>query len=399
MWQEIGARLPRGRARYTPLMHAQSPPQPGAAARAALLRWFGKHAADLPWRRQRNPYRIWLAEVMLMQTRVSTVLRYYERFLTALPTLTALADAPLDTVLKQWEGLGYYARARNLHQAARLIQGQHGGVIPHQYELLLALPGIGPYSAAAIASIAFGQATAAVDGNVRRVLTRLLDDGGDIRKGETQRRLARVAQDWLDRTAPGRHNEALMELGQRICRPRSPHCADCPLRPHCRAYARGTVPLRPVRSPRPPPRPELHLGALITDAQGRLLLRQRSASERLGRLWAFPGGEISLRDEAAESTPPAHAPRELARILRDQLGCGVTVGAFFSQAPLRITGVRGWLFVYHTTLPSGYWPVHANIRWLGREARARASFARAERVALAAWEAPLRLKETAQEED
>ena len=130
-----------------------------ATARAALLGWFAEQAADLPWRRQRTPYRIWLAEVMLMQTRVATVLRYYERFLAAFPTLAALADAPLDTVLKQWEGLGYYARARNLQRTARLIQGQYGGAIPRQYDQLLALPGIGPYSAAAIASIAFGEAT------------------------------------------------------------------------------------------------------------------------------------------------------------------------------------------------------------------------------------------------
>ena len=223
----------------------------GATARAALLGWFAEQAADLPWRRQRTPYRIWLAEVMLMQTRVATVLRYYERFLAAFPTLAALADAPLDTVLKQWEGLGYYARARNLQRAARLIQGQHRGAIPRQYDQLLALPGIGPYSAAAIASIAFGEARAAVDGNVRRVLTRLLDHDGDIRKGETQRRLARVAQDWLDREAPGHHNEALMELGQRICLPRTPLCKACPLRPHCRAFTQGTVALRPFRQPAP----------------------------------------------------------------------------------------------------------------------------------------------------
>ena len=156
----------------------------------ALLEWFVAQAADLPWRRERTPYRIWLAEVMLMQTRVATVLRYYERFLEVFPTLEALAAAPLDEVLKRWEGLGYYARARNLQRAARQILAQYGGVFPQRYEQWLALPGIGPYSAAAIASIAFGEARAAVDGNVRRVLARLLDEPGDIRQGPTQRRLA-----------------------------------------------------------------------------------------------------------------------------------------------------------------------------------------------------------------
>ena len=201
-------------------MDEPTPATLSAAARDALLNWFLAQAADLPWRRERTPYRVWLAEVMLMQTRVATVLRYYERFLEAFPTLEALAAAPLDEVLKRWEGLGYYARARNLQRAAQQILAQFGGVFPQRYEQWLALPGIGPYSAAAIASIAFGEARAAVDGNVRRVLARLLDEPGDIRQGSTQRHLSQAAQDWLDQKAPGTHNEALMELGQRICRPR-----------------------------------------------------------------------------------------------------------------------------------------------------------------------------------
>lgn len=375
-----------------------------AEARGALLDWFAEEAADLPWRRQRTPYRIWLAEVMLMQTRVATVLHYYERFLETFPTIAALAAAPLDEVLKGWEGLGYYARARNLQRAARIIQKQYGGELPRQYEQLLALPGIGPYSAAAIASIAFGEAVAAVDGNVRRVLARLLDDEGDIRQGETGRRLAQVAQDWLDREAPGQHNEALMELGQRVCRPRAPHCGACPLRPHCRAYAQGTVALRPVRSAGRAPRDELQLGALIVDERGRILLRQRDANERLGRLWAFPGGEIAWSGGASSSDPPVGAAQELTQLLRGQLGCEASVGELFAQAPLRISGVRGWLFVYRVGLPAGYRPSCANIRWLDREARAQASFPRAERVILDAWEAGdsqslLEPKEAAQEED
>ena len=371
----------------------------GATARAALLGWFAEQAADLPWRRQRTPYRIWLAEVMLMQTRVATVLRYYERFLAAFPTLAALADAPLDTVLKQWEGLGYYARARNLQRTARLIQGQHRGAIPRQYDQLLALPGIGPYCAAAIASIAFGEARAAVDGNVRRVLARLLDHDGDIRKGETQRRLARVAQDWLDREAPGHHNEALMELGQRICLPQAPLCKACPLRPHCCAFVQGTVALRPFRSARLKVKDELQLGALIVDGRGRILLRQRDLSERLGRLWAFPGGVLAGDGALPGGEPPTQAPRELARLLWEQLGCEVEVGDLFAQVPLRISGVRGWLFVYRAKLPVGNQPEGMSLRWLSDDERAQASFGRAERVVLAAWETSLPADEAAQEED
>ena len=383
------------------------PPTPAtltAVARNALLEWFAANAADLPWRRERTPYRVWLAEVMLMQTRVATVRRYYERFLEAFPTLEALAAAPLDEVLKRWEGLGYYARARNLQRAAQQILTQYGGEFPRRFEQWLALPGIGPYSAAAIASIAFGETRAAVDGNVRRVLARLLDEPDDIRQGPTQRALAQAAQDWLDRKAPGQHNEALMELGQRVCLPRKPHCDACPLRPHCRAWARGTVALRPVRSQRATPREECQLGALIVAEQGRLLLRQRGADERLGRLWAFPGGVLVGAGEVASAQPPAEAPRILARWLQDQLGCETQVGELFAQVPLRISGVRGSLFVYRATLPDGDPPELAGFRWLAAAERAQASFGRAERLVLAAWEAgdlqaPLQPEKAAQEED
>lgn len=378
--------------RYTARMAAPVKGKLDEEARVALRDWFTAQAADLPWRRERRPYRIWLAEVMLMQTRVATVLRYYERFLEAFPDPAALAAAPLAEVLKRWEGLGYYTRARNLHRAARIISEQRAGQLPQSYEEWLALPGIGPYSAAAIASIASGEARAAVDGNVRRVLARLLDEPGDIRRGQTQRSLAQTAQDWLDADAPGRHNEALMELGQRICRPRAPLCPSCPLRRHCRALARGTVALRPVRSPRSAPREEWQLGALIVDAQGRTLLRQRDADERLGHLWTFPGGVMTHNGTTAIKKPPAGARSELARLLQEQLGCAAQVGAFFTQVPLRISGVRGWLVIYRAKLPADYQSTAENIRWLSAAERARASFGRAERVVLSAWEEAQRPK-------
>ena len=361
----------------------EEPGRLNGEARAALRRWFAKNAADLPWRREREPYRVWLAEVMLTQTRVPTVLRYYERFLAAFPTVACLAAAQLDAALKAWEGLGYYARARNLHRAARQLQ-ENGGVMPKTHDEWRALPGIGPYCAAAIASITAGEARAAVDGNVRRVLARLLDEPGDIRQGKTQRALARAAQQWLDPTRPGRHNEALMELGQRICRPRAPRCEICPLRPHCLAHARGTVSRRPFRSARRQPRPELQLGAWIEDGQGRILLRQRAADERLGRLWTFPGGR-----SADPHLSAAAAAGELARLLRAALGCEAEVGEWLAQAPLRISGICGSLQLYRATLPAGYRLAADGLRWLDAAGRARVTLPRAERSLLASLAAPL----------
>ena len=385
-------------------MAAPAQAELGEEARAALRDWFTDEAADLPWRRERSPYRIWLAEVMLMQTQVVTALRYYERFLIAFPNAGVLAAAPLAEVLKQWEGLGYYARARNLHRAAQIICEQRAGLFPQSYEEWLALPGIGPYSAAAIASLTSDEARAAVDGNVRRVLARLLDEPGDIRQGKTQRSLAQAAQDWLDAEAPGQHNEAVMELGQRICRPRAPLCPSCPLRQYCRAFARGTVTQRPVTSPRSAPREEWQLGALIVDAQGRTLLRQRKANERLGQLWAFPGGLLAANGTTADGVtaagkPPSRARKELARLLKEQLACAAQVGAFFAQAPLRISGVRGWLYVFRAKLPDDYQSAAENIRWLAAAERAQASFGRAERVILSTWEGASTPKKAAQEKD
>ena len=353
------------------------------AARDALHAWFQKQATALPWRRQRNPYRVWVAEIMLTQTRVATVLRYYERFLDTFPTIQDLARAPAESVIKRWEGLGYYARVRNLQKAAKIIMQRYGGELPRSEEALSALPGIGKYTAAAIASIAFGSPVAAVDGNVRRVLSRLLDIAGDVHQGQGARLLERAAQDWLPYDAPGRHNEALMELGQRICRPRKTRCPECPLRAHCRAHLRGTVSLRPQPRRRSALRREWHLGAIIFDDAGRLLLRQRATDETLGNLWTFPGGRIRLRAEDPQNDSPAAGATLLAAFLREQLGCAAQVGELYSVIPLHISGLRAQLFVYRAKLTPSFRLPNTTFRWLTVEERAKLSFAKAERHILA----------------
>ncbi len=282
-----------------------------------LLRWYRHNRADLPWRRDPSPYRVWLSEVMLQQTQVETVIPYYQRFLDAFPSIAALADAPLDAVLKRWEGLGYYSRARNLHRAARLLVAEYNGALPSQVDELLKLPGIGPYTAGAIASIAFGRSAPLLDGNVIRIYARLLDLPDDISQGATRKKLWRIAAEWLPAQGAGEFNQALMELGQRICRPKNPHCADCPLRYNCRAFAAGTQAARPVRSKRrPTPHYDVTAG-LIRDEQGRLLIAQRPLEGLLGGLWEFPGGKREGRESLEDC---------LRRELREELAIDVEVG-------------------------------------------------------------------------
>jgi len=288
---------------------------------AKLLRWYRHNQADLPWRRDPSPYQVWLSEVMLQQTQVETVIPYYQRFLAAFPSIAALAAAPLDAVLKRWEGLGYYSRARNLHRAARLLVAEYDGALPCQADELQKLPGIGPYTAGAIASIAFGRSAPLLDGNVIRVFTRLLDMPDDISKSATRKKLWGIAEDWLPAQGAGEYNQALMELGQKVCRPKNPHCAECPLRDSCRAFAAGTQAARPVRSKRSPtPHYDVTAG-LIRDEQGRLLIAQRPLDGLLGGLWEFPGGKREGRESLEDC---------LRRELREELAIEVAVGQRFA---------------------------------------------------------------------
>ncbi|MCC6904826.1 MAG: A/G-specific adenine glycosylase, partial [Anaerolineae bacterium] len=264
-----------------------------------LIDWFSAHQVDLPWRRERTPYRVWLSEIMLQQTQVTTVIPYYLRFLERFPTVEALAAAPLDNVLKLWEGLGYYSRARNLHRAAQMVTEEPGGVFPDTVEGLLALPGVGRYTAGAIASIAFGVDASLLDGNVIRIFTRLFDIPDDVTDPAAKARLWRLADDMVPRGRAALWNEGLMELGRLVCTPKSPACAECPLRDLCTSYAAGTVSERPVRRPRATTPHYDVVAGVIRRADGALLIAQRRLDGMLGGLWEFPGG----KREPGESLP------------------------------------------------------------------------------------------------
>ena len=266
-----------------------------AAFRRALLDHFDRSRRALPWRENRTPYRVMVSEFMLQQTRVKTVVPYYQRWMRRFPDWHALAAAPLDDVILEWKGLGYYSRARNLHRSARLVRDRHGGHLPADPAALRTLPGVGDYTAGAIASIAFGHVVPAVDGNVKRVLARLLDVAA-----LAPSRLREEAARLVDPERPGDFNEAMMELGATVCMPRAPRCGECPVARWCRARAAGTVAERPAPRPRKRvPRVE-YATAVVVDAAGRTLLARRPPNGLLAGMWEFPAVEMAAAVPAAE---------------------------------------------------------------------------------------------------
>jgi A/G-specific adenine glycosylase len=260
--------------------------------RDALGRWYDAHRRDLPWRRTADPYAIWVSEVMLQQTQVATVEPYYERWLERFPTVADLAAADVQTVLKCWEGLGYYARARNFHRAAQIVTQQHDGRFPDDPAAFRALPGVGDYIAAAVLSIAFGRPLAVVDGNVKRVLARFLKIEAPANAPGAHKMFAPAAAKWLDSKDPGRFNQAVMELGALVCTPRRPRCGDCPLAGGCRSRAEGCQADYPRRLARRAV-PEHRLLAAVVEKAGRVLLVQRPMDGLLGGLWEFPAAPLA----------------------------------------------------------------------------------------------------------
>lgn len=253
-----------------------------------LTAWYHVGHRDLPWRRTPEPYHVWVSEIMLQQTRVQAVIPYYTRFMAALPSIPALAEAPEEQLLKLWEGLGYYSRVRNLQKAARVICTEYGGEMPRTYEELLALPGIGPYTAGAIASIACGQVCAAVDGNVLRVLSRLFAREWDIKAQAVKRQAEREIAAQMPRHAPGDCNQALMELGAVVCLPNgAPLCESCPIAALCLAKKRGVQQQLPIKAPKKA-RPVENRVVCLLWKDGRLALRKRPNSGLLAGLWEFP---------------------------------------------------------------------------------------------------------------
>lgn len=264
--------------------------------RTALRRWYRSHARDLPWRREVTPYRTWISEIMLQQTQVSKVIPYFERFLEAFPDLATLADAEEEAVLRIWEGLGYYRRARQLHKAAKLIQHDHDGQIPTTPEKLQSLPGIGRYTARAILSIAFGRRLPILEANTVRLLSRLYAVDTDVQQAATQERLWQLAEQVLPARAIGSFNQALMELGSQVCYPRRPACGSCPVRQLCAARQGGLENLLPVNSRRVQYESLDEAAVIVRDNKQRVLLRRCGDDERWAGLWDYPRFPLDLAD-------------------------------------------------------------------------------------------------------
>lgn len=280
-----------------------------------LLGWYRRERRDLPWRRSRDPYHIWVSEIMLQQTRVDTVIPYFNRFVERFPTLTHLAEAPEADVLKHWEGLGYYSRARNLQAAAREVADKYGGRVPSGKDQVAGLKGVGPYTAGAILSIAFNLPEPAVDGNVMRVLSRYFCLDDDIAKPATRIRLEKLARELIPDNAAADFNQALMELGATICTPKSPACLLCPVMEHCEGRLQGLERELPVKTKAKAPKPVFRMAALVEGTgrnAGRVLVRQRPETGLLALMWELPHIEVPDR-EAWDS------PQEGPALLRDGL--------------------------------------------------------------------------------
>ncbi len=265
---------------------------------STLLTWYRLHKRILPWRDHPDPYAVWVSEIMLQQTRVETVIPYFERWMQLFPTVKSLADASEQSVLNAWEGLGYYSRARNLHKAAKIIAKEYGGELPRDLEKLSQLPGIGRYTLGAISSMAFGMSIPALDGNIKRVYARLFDisEPVDTQKGE--KLLWELAEKHLPQHNAGDYNQALMDLGATICIPKNPRCLICPVMKLCKARKNGTQAQRPVKKPKKSVPHHVHAAGVIVE-KGRVLLAKRPSKGLLGGMWEFPNGRVIPKGDAA----------------------------------------------------------------------------------------------------
>jgi A/G-specific adenine glycosylase len=298
-------------------MTAPHPRRVMSAFRRDLPAWFAANKRKLPWRENRTPYRVWISELMLQQTRVDQATPYFHRWIDRFPTIERLAAAPADDVLKVWEGLGYYSRARRAHETARLLVGGRNGRFPDTLDGLRALPGVGPYTAAAIGSLAFGIDAAVVDGNVARVLARVFAFARNVKTAAGKKQIQAWAEQLLPHGRAGEFNEAVMELGATVCSPRKPRCDICPLRKICRAAALGVPERFPVATAKKAV-PHKHVGAaVIAGPRSRYLIAQRNHGGMLGGLWEFPGG----KQEPGETVEEC-----IAREIREELGCEIAVG-------------------------------------------------------------------------
>jgi A/G-specific adenine glycosylase len=342
--------------------------------RRALLAWYDANRRDLPWRRTRDPYAIWISETMLQQTRVETVIPYYERFLARLPDVRALAAADSDVVLGLWAGLGYYSRARNLKRAARQLQDEHAGRLPDDPAALRRLPGVGRYTAGALASIAFDRPEPVLDGNVARVLVRVLGIEEDPRAPAIRRRLWEEAARLARGPRPGDLNQALMELGARVCLPRAPRCAACPLARRCAARAAGNAEELPRAARRAAPRTVRTVATWVA-RRGRVLVVRRPPQGLYGGLWELPGGDLARGELPA--TGARRTLREAAGLDAERL---VPLGVVRHQLTHRV--LRQHVFRSEQAVGRVRLDRYDAHRWLSPRALADVPVSRATRRAL-----------------
>jgi A/G-specific adenine glycosylase len=309
-----------------------------------LLAWYKRNQRSLPWRETSDPFRIWISEIMLQQTQVDTVIPFYHRFLKTFSTISSLARAPLQKVLKVWENLGYYSRAGNIHAAARMIVEKFGGQVPDNMEALQTLPGVGLYTAGAILSIAYGQAIPAVDGNVRRILCRLFAIRKPVDDAQVQKQLQKLAASLIPGKHPGDFNQALMDLGATICKAKNPDCSRCPVACHCQARLRDLQNVLPITRKAPAIPHRQSAAAVIRNSKGMLLVVQRPASGLLASLWKLPGGFIKSGDDTENS---------LRRSVKEELGISIQPGKHLASVNHAYTHFRITLRAYECRLLKG----------------------------------------------
>jgi A/G-specific adenine glycosylase len=327
------------------------------AVKTRLLPWFAGNKRSMPWRSNRTPYRVWISELMLQQTRVDQATPYFHRFMKRFPSLKSLAAATQEEVLKQWEGLGYYSRARNLHKAAQIIATEHSGRFPKTAEEIIELPGIGSYTAAAIGSLAFNLDLAVLDGNVIRVLSRLIAYTRDTRTSTAKKELQQYADELLVEGDAGNFNEAMMELGATVCSPKNPNCGACPLSRVCLGFESGRPADYPVKAPKKKV-PHIVVGAaVVTNAKGQVLVAQRRVEDMLGGLWEFPGG----KQEPGETIQQC-----IARELKEELGINTQIGDFLVTVKHAYSHFTMDMHTYFAKIVSGRpRPIHCqDFQWM-----------------------------------
>ncbi|MEC7640525.1 MAG: A/G-specific adenine glycosylase [Nitrospinota bacterium] len=310
---------------------------------ASLLRWFRKNQRDLPWRKTKDPYLIWVSEIMLQQTQVKTVIPYFQRWAKSFPSVNALARASEAQVLKLWEGMGYYSRARNLQKAAKIVNEEYGGKVPNTFESISKLPGIGRYTTGAILSIAYDQAVPVLDGNVKRVLARLFCLRENGASSASQGRLLKTAETLLPKKNAGDFNQALMELGATVCTNKNPSCHLCPVKNLCRAQIENRQQAFPPKKAAIPAK-KIEVSAAVIRRGGKVFIQQRPHNRLMGGLWEFPGGKRKKNE-----TPDDCLRREI----REELGVDIHVGKKMLALKHNYTQFRVTLHVYQCSLPVG----------------------------------------------